>query len=124
MQKLTKEQFEQLNEPEKHEKSLHRLQNSVCKHVYDWQEEQGLYAWDSEALNEANPDLTLTESFLIERAYTPKGKTLTFVPVQFFADPTTDENDGVFGDYRLTNLKDNLYRLDHKPKDKPKDKED
>lgn len=118
MAKLQKAEFDELNEDttEDTEKVNSTRERSVIKRVYDWQENEGIYAWDEESLNS---DL----GFSIQ-GFTLAGSTRKGDPVEIeFFQPLDEEveMEGVAHGYRLIQLKPGFYQLRKEVKKQVKD---
>lgn len=102
--KLTKEQFDKRDEIAEiadNAKALKRKQTALCKKVYDWQQKDETYAWDTDALYEET-GIILVPNVLI----------LTHDDVEVRFTATESENrDGEFGNYTITQHGD-LYRIE------------
>ena len=70
MNTYTKEEFEQMNAPEPTVEQKRTVATKVAKRIYDWQEKQGIYAFDADAC-EAGCGVIITPLF--EAFHTPKG---------------------------------------------------
>ena len=106
MQKLTKQQFEEMNAPKPTKKQLANNASSVCKRVYAWQEKNGIYAFDAEMLL-SDVDVTLNEAeYSLEALVKDKHH-----KAQFINDDKTPENAGTCGRYVLTQVADGLWNI-------------
>jgi hypothetical protein len=114
----TKEEFEQMNAPEPTVEQKRTVATRIAKRIYDWQEKQGIYAFDADAC-EAGCGVMITP---IYNAYhTPKGSEVEDV-AEFRRTGDCAFNEGVCGNYKLTDMDLNgictwrIERIERKPK--------
>ena len=115
MNTYTKEEFEKMNAPEPTSEQKRTVATKVAKRIYDWQEKQGIYAFDADAC-EAGCDVTITPLF--EAFHTPKGSEVEEV-AEFRRTEDCLPNEGISGSYKLTTMGINTWRIEHierKPK--------
>lgn len=87
---------------------------SVCKRVYNWQEKNGIYAFDSE-LCMAETGVMIAPTFEME--FCPEGQTAPRMAV-FVNDGTCAENEGVCGAYVLRSMGNDTWRVEKRAKSK------
>ena len=111
MAKLTKAQFDAEQDRQKVEESpsaFRKRQTAIAKKVWDWQQKADVYAWD--AAEVAQIGITLIPKVLILEC--------DGTEVQFYRDPTPDgqpdmePTEGVFGNYKLMEIRDGFYRIE------------
>ena len=116
MPKLTKAEFDLQNTDTSSNEISQRDQKALITRVYNWQQREGVYAWDEEALQK---DLGFSISGFILEGINSKGK---LIEVQFFQP--LDENvdyEGVACGFRLIMLQSKYYNLEKYPNPIEKD---
>lgn len=108
MKTYTKEEFEQINAPEPTVEQKRTVATKVAKRIYDWQEKQGIYAFDADAC-EAGCGVRIMPLF--EAFYTPKGSEVEEVS-EFRRTEDCLPNEGISGSYKLTTMPLNMWRIE------------
>ena len=108
MNTYTKEEFEKMNAPEPTVEQKRTVATRIAKRIYDWQEKQGIYAFDADAC-EAGCGVMITPLF--EAFHTPKGSEVEGV-AEFRRTEDCLPNEGISGSYKLTDMGLNTWRIE------------
>ena len=112
METYTKEEFEKMNAPEPTPAQKRAVGTRIAKRIYDWQEKNDFYAFDTEAC-EAGCGVRILPTF--EAFHTPKGLDIEDV-AEFRRTEGCAENEGVCGRYKLISMGEtgNTWRIERK----------
>ena len=107
MAKLTREEFDRQNEPVSVTGEVSdEDRKALVTQVYNWQESEGIYAWDEESLKK-ELDISI-DGFVLEG----KNESGNFIAVQFFQPLDEDvDYEGVAFGFRLIVVQNALYTL-------------
>ena len=108
MNTYTKEEFEKMNAPEPTVEQKRTVATRIAKRIYDWQEKQGIYAFDADAC-EAGCGVTITP--LLNAHHTPKGSEAEGV-AEFRRTEDCLPNEGISGSYKLMGMGVNTWRIE------------
>ena len=117
MAKLTKAEFDLQNNANISSNEItKRDQKALITRVYNWQQREGVYAWDEKSLQK---DLGFSISGFILSGTNSKGN---LVEVEFFQPLDEDvDYEGVSCGFRLIMLQGEYYNLEKYPKPSEKD---
>ena len=115
MKTYTQEEFEQMNAPEPTVEQKHTAATQIAKRIHDWQEKHSIYAFDKEAC-EAGCGVRILPTF--NAFHTPEDSEVEEV-AEFRRTEDCTENEGICGDYKLTAMGEDTWRIKKKSKETP-----